>query len=280
MAGPRGRARAGELAVVRGRGRVGRPPSRVRRAAQRASASDSRGADPHQREVFTALALQRRCRSTCSRSVWARPAAPCTRLCTTRAGSSAAELTATGHMEERMTDRNDRLERLLGPTGPDIGCERVLRAAGRVRRARARRAATPRPRSPACAHTSTGAPPAARSTRACARSCPELVDQPALGGPAAQLVAVRELQLLEDGRDVVLHRLRRDPELERDLLVEVAARDQVEHLALARRQARELGVQGVPSDERRPARARRPRRPRPRGGRRPASSSGSIVFVT
>jgi hypothetical protein len=22
-----------------------------------------------------------------------------------------------------MTDRNDRLERLLGPTGPDIGCE-------------------------------------------------------------------------------------------------------------------------------------------------------------
>ena len=51
--------------------------------------------------------------------------------------------------------------------------------------------------------------------------------------PAAQLVAVAELQLVEECCEVVLHRLRRDPELESHLLVEVAARDELEHLALA-----------------------------------------------
>ncbi len=59
------------------------------------------------------------------------------------------------------------------------------------------------------------------------------VHQPALDRPAAELVAVRELELAEHGADVGLDRLRRDHSSQRDLLVEVAAGDQAQDLALA-----------------------------------------------
>src|SRR3954453_4492517 len=64
----------------------------------------------------------------------------------------------------------------------------------------------------------------------------------ALGGPAGELVAVRELQLAQHRADVRLDGLRRDPEAQRDLLVEIAAREVPEHLALARRELVEVGV--------------------------------------
>ena len=72
-----------------------------------------------------------------------------------------------------MTERPDlkqALGRLLGPGGPEVGCDECFDAARPLRRARARRRATPTRRSPGCARTSTAALPAARSTRACARS--------------------------------------------------------------------------------------------------------------
>src|SRR6266511_6190495 len=47
--------------------------------------------------------------------------------------------------------------------------------------------------------------------------------QAAGGGPPGQLVAVRQLELAEDRGHVRLHRLHRDVELARDLLVRVAA---------------------------------------------------------
>src|SRR5262245_52165762 len=68
------------------------------------------------------------------------------------------------------------------------------------------------------------------------------VHKPATDGPAAELVAVRELELAQDRADVSLDRLHRDVEPEADLLVEVAAGDVAEHLSLAGRQLVELGV--------------------------------------
>ena len=70
------------------------------------------------------------------------------------------------------------------------------------------------------------------------------LDQPALGRPARQLVAARELELAEDGGDVALDRLHREVQSRRDLLVAVPARDQLQHLALARGERVELGVDG------------------------------------
>ena len=67
-------------------------------------------------------------------------------------------------------DLKQALGRLLGPAGPEVGCDECFDAARPLRRARARRPRTPTRRSPACARTSTAARPAARSTRACARS--------------------------------------------------------------------------------------------------------------
>src|SRR5438876_2334548 len=65
-----------------------------------------------------------------------------------------------------------------------------------------------------------------------------------LRGPSRQLVTRRELQLAEHARDVALDRLRRDVESRGDLLVHVAARDQLEHLALPRCQLVQLLVAG------------------------------------
>src|SRR3954452_7424505 len=52
-----------------------------------------------------------------------------------------------------------------------------------------------------------------------------LVDQPPLGSPAAELVPVGELQLAQHRAHVRLDRLRADPEPQRDLLVQIAARN-------------------------------------------------------
>src|SRR5438105_2134674 len=108
--------------------------------------------------------------------------------------------------------------------------------------------------------TSTTSTPSRRSIAACSRKLPwrartpifgarstgsileAASGQPVLGRPARQLVARRELELPEDVRDVALDRLHRQAEPPRDLLVEVAARDQLEHLTLARRQLVELRV--------------------------------------
>ena len=69
-----------------------------------------------------------------------------------------------------------------------------------------------------------------------------LLDQAALDGPARELVAARELQLAQHRRDVALDRLHRQVEAGGDLLVAVAARDQLEHLAFSCRQQVQLGV--------------------------------------
>src|SRR4029078_10805878 len=66
--------------------------------------------------------------------------------------------------------------------------------------------------------------------------------EPPLHRPTRQLVAVGELELAQNRRDVRLDRLRRDPEAERDLLVEVAASEVAQHLALTRREVVERGV--------------------------------------
>ena len=117
---------------------------------------------------------------------------------------------------------------------------------------------------------------------------PALVDQPALDRPAAELVAIGELQLSQHRADVGLDRLRRDRELERDLLVEVAAGDQAQDLALAQGQLVELGVDlgargAAPRRRRgrsRRAGVRRPRRRREPGVTASARSGPEIVFVT
>src|SRR5271166_3381347 len=69
-----------------------------------------------------------------------------------------------------------------------------------------------------------------------------LVDQPPVHRPARQLVAAGELELAQHGRHMSLDGLRRDAELDGDLLVHVPARDVLEHLALARRQQVQLRV--------------------------------------
>src|SRR5436305_12781752 len=66
--------------------------------------------------------------------------------------------------------------------------------------------------------------------------------QPVVGRPARELVARRELELAQDARDVALDGFRRQAQPSRDLLVQVAAGDQLKHLALARGQLVELGV--------------------------------------
>src|SRR3954454_2017999 len=68
------------------------------------------------------------------------------------------------------------------------------------------------------------------------------VDQSAGHGPAAELVAVRKLQLAEHRADVRLDGLHRDVEAQRDLLVEIAARDETQDLALAGGELIELRV--------------------------------------
>src|SRR4051794_8759252 len=70
----------------------------------------------------------------------------------------------------------------------------------------------------------------------------DLVQEAALHGPPAELVPVGELELAEHRRDVRLDGLGGDMEPRPDLLVEVAAGDVLEHLALARGQLVELGI--------------------------------------
>ena len=84
------------------------------------------------------------------------------------------------------------------------------------------------------------------------RGCP--LSPALLHRPAAELVAVGELQLAQHGGDVGLDRLGADAEVVGDLLVEVAARDEAQDLLLARRElvdvgrrsaARRLAAEGV-----------------------------------
>src|SRR6266511_876606 len=70
------------------------------------------------------------------------------------------------------------------------------------------------------------------------------LDQPAVGGPPAELVAVRELELSQHRRDMALDRLHRDVELARDLLVGVAPGDEPQDLALPGRELVELRIDG------------------------------------
>src|SRR4051794_650961 len=70
------------------------------------------------------------------------------------------------------------------------------------------------------------------------------VHEAALHGPAAELVAVGELQLSQHCGDVRLHRLGRDMEPGPDLLVEVGAGGVLEDPAPARGELVELGVDG------------------------------------
>src|SRR5882757_7782039 len=90
-----------------------------------------------------------------------------------------------------------------------------------------------------------------------------LVDQPAGDRPATELVAVGQLQLPQHGADVSLHGLHRDVEPQRDLLVEVAARDVAEYFPLAGGELVELGIdllggqvagEGVEHESRQPRR--------------------------
>ena len=66
------------------------------------------------------------------------------------------------------------------------------------------------------------------------------LDQPSLLCPAGELVPRRELQLAKDAGHVRLDRLHGQVQAGGDLLVEVAARDQLQDLSLARRQRLEL----------------------------------------
>src|SRR5438270_9037701 len=69
------------------------------------------------------------------------------------------------------------------------------------------------------------------------------LQQPALGGPAGELVAAGELELAQHRRHVGLHRLGRDRQLAGDLLVGVAAGDEAQDLALSGGELVELGVE-------------------------------------
>src|SRR5258708_3745555 len=96
----------------------------------------------------------------------------------------------------------------------------------------------------------TAAPDVLRYRRVQCASTDELplgrgrVDQAALGRPARELVAVGELELAQDGGDVGLDGLRRDAEAQGDLLVEIAAGDVLDDLALAWGEVVELGIGG------------------------------------
>ena len=85
-----------------------------------------------------------------------------------------------------------------------------------------------------------------------------VLDQPALRGPARQLVPVRELQLAQHRRDVRLDRPGRVG-VTGDLLVPVATGDELQHFTLPRRQLVELGS-GAGRSPRTLDRKRRPRR--------------------
>ena len=103
------------------------------------------------------------------------------------------------------------------------------------------------------------------------------LDQTALVRPAGQLVAGRELQLAQDARHVGLDRLHREVQAGGDLLVAVAARDQLQHLALACGQRLELrvGADGLVVAERVEHEAREPRREDGVARARPARSRRS-----
>ena len=130
----------------------------------------------------------------------------------------------------------------------DRGPRRPARASSRCTRARRSPPRRPRARGPAA-----GAPPPSATAR---------------GGSRAAACAAP--------RHVGLDRLRRDVEPQRDLLVHVAARDVLQHLALARRELVELGssalgAAGPPRTRRARTRrgaARTRRRRRGRGARR------------
>src|SRR5688500_4013240 len=68
------------------------------------------------------------------------------------------------------------------------------------------------------------------------------LDEPVLSRPARQLVPRRELELAQDVRDVSLDGLYGQVQPGGDLLVHVAARDQLEDFPLARGQLVQLGV--------------------------------------
>src|SRR6266581_1075540 len=69
--------------------------------------------------------------------------------------------------------------------------------------------------------------------------------QAAVGGPAGQLVAARELQLAEHRGHVGLYRLHREVQPAGDLLVGVAPGDVPEDLLLPRGELVQLGVDGA-----------------------------------
>src|SRR3954470_16111485 len=105
---------------------------------------------------------------------------------------------------------------------------------------RARTSASPSPREPPVT-IPTGTLRTVRPARA---EVPEAIgprtfglpDQPGPHRHDGRLRPVRHAQLLEHVAHVRLHGLLREPQLERDPLVREAASDQLEHLALARRE--------------------------------------------
>ena len=169
--------------------------------------------------------------------------------------------------------------RLRGPyptDGPGPSAQR-RRPRHRLQQARRRRSASRpsagRPRQQGYRREAGGG----AGSRAVPAPPPPLLDEPPLGRPAGQLVAVGELELAQHGGHVGLDGLGRDPRPQRDLLVHVAAREVAQDLALAGGELVEVGVgrparaaragEGV-EDEARRAAGRRPRRPRARGGSR------------
>src|ERR671919_1305273 len=103
-----------------------------------------------------------------------------------------------------------------------------------------------------------------RTRRRCRpSSCASLpLDEPVLGGPAGELVPGGQLELAQHARDVALDRLHGQVQARGDLLVHVAAGDQLEDLALARGQLVQLGVarDALAGPERVEDEAREPRR--------------------
>src|SRR3954447_24859173 len=85
----------------------------------------------------------------------------------------------------------------------------------------------------ACAGDS-GTPVAASAAKAASSR----LDDPTTDGVDGGLDPVRDLQLHQDVRDVVLDGLRADEQLRRDLGVVLALRDQLQHVELARGQLR------------------------------------------
>src|SRR5579884_3911354 len=90
--------------------------------------------------------------------------------------------------------------------------------------------------------TASGSLRLAHEARSLADVQPPPSHEAAVVRPPRELVARRELQLAQDARDVRLDGLHRQVQARCDLLVAVAARDQLQHLALACRERLELGV--------------------------------------